>query len=109
MRNIWLVARQEFLTNIRKKSFLFAVFGMPILIGIIMVIAVGGQILALGQGLEVNTLGYVDAADVIVESVAVPDGWLPYTDIEAARVALDTGEIDAFFVLPAGYKLTGSV
>ncbi|MDQ7026476.1 MAG: ABC transporter permease [Anaerolineae bacterium] len=109
MRNIRLVARQEFLKNVRKKSFLFAVFGMPLIILGIMVIAIAAQVLAFGEGLEVNTLGFVDDADIIVESVAVPSQWISYSDKDTARAALDNGEIDAYFVITGGYRLTGTV
>ena len=109
MRNIWLVARQEFLNNVRKKSFLFAIFGMPLIIGGIMIIAIGAQLFALGRGLEVDTLGFVDDADIVVESFNLPSGWVAYADKEAARLALNNDEIDAYFVITGGYRMTGNV
>ena len=61
-----LVARQEFLTNIRKRSFLVAAFGVPLL-----TIALMGVIIFVTASAEGNldrflSIGVVDNADVIV-------------------------------------------
>lgn len=108
-RNIFLVARHEFLTNVRKKSFLFAVFGAPILIGVIYAIVLIAGVLAQEKGLLVNTLGYVDEAGILVPAVEAPTGWVQYPDQDSVQTALEAEEIDAFFLITEEYLRTGEV
>ena len=106
MRNIWLVAQHEFLTNIRKRSFLFAVFGVPILMAVIFAVVVFVQIAAEETGLVAESIGYVDQANVIS---ADSEGFLEFDDIDLAIAALDGDAIDTFFVTTPLYLQTGEV
>src|SRR5690606_25370080 len=106
MHNIWLVAQHEFMTNIRKRSFLFAVFGVPILMGVIFAIVFSVQIAAEESGIVAERIGYVEQSEVIsLES----DTFVSYATVGAATSALDDGEIDVFFVLTPLYISTGDV
>ncbi|GAB5490407.1 MAG: ABC transporter permease [Phototrophicaceae bacterium] len=106
MRNIWLVAQHEFLTNIRKRSFLFAVFGVPILMCAIFAVTIFVQIAAEETGLVADSIGYVDQANVIdLEN----EQFLMFEDIDLATLALDNEEIDTFFVITPLYLQTGDV
>lgn len=106
MRNIWLVAQHEFLTNIRKRSFLFAVFGVPILMAVIFAVVVFVQIAAEETGLVAESIGYVDQANVIS---ADSEGFVEFDDIDLATAALDGDAIDTFFVTTPLYLQTGEV
>lgn len=108
MRNIWLVAKHEFLTNIRKRAFLFAVFGIPALMGGIIGLVWWVSTAASEQGIDSGTIGFVDGAGILIEeSVSELDSRL-YPDMDAAQVALDTGEIAAYVVIPPLYMTTGN-
>ncbi len=106
MLNIWLVAQHEFLTNIRKRSFLFAVFGVPILMAVIFAVVVFVQIAAEETGLVAESIGYVDQANVIS---ADSEGFLEFDDIDLATAALDGDAIDTFFVTTPLYLQTGEI
>lgn len=109
MHNIWLVARHEFWTNVRKRSFLFAVFGIPALMGVIFAIVFLVADTAEERGVEIERMGYVDEAEVLSESVEPPEGFVLYDDAEAAQAALDADEIDAYILLPERYMARGTV
>jgi len=112
----------EFKRNLLRRGFLFTTFGLPLLgIAIFLVLqAFGGDTPTSQQELAeyefnietVEVAGYVDASGLFEE----PTGDNPLTGIliafdtsEAARVALDAGEIDAYYEIPADYEQTGEV
>lgn len=111
LNNISLVAQREFLVNVRKRSFLFAVFGMPILMGVLIAIVIIAQIAADDTGVDATdvTIGYVDLAEIVTDEVDSYENFIAYTDDEAARAALDADEVDVYFVLPQLYMATGTV
>lgn len=111
MLNIWLVAQHEFLANIRKRSFLFAIFGMPALMAVIFAIVFWVEDAAEGQGLIAEQIGYVNNADVEldVSLVEVDTEFLAFPDEESVRVALDTEAIDVYFIIPERYIDTGDI
>ena len=106
MRNIWLVAQQEFMTNIRKRSFLFAVFGVPVLMGVIFAIVFFVQIQAEEGGIVAENIGFVEQLEVIsLES----ETYTEFNNIDTATAALDAEEVDVFFVVTPLYFTTGEV
>jgi len=109
MHKAWLVAKHEFITNVSKRSFLFAAFGIPlvfvILIVIVSLIAIDAE-----ENLDrLGMIGYVDQAGVLAEPRDVPAGFSAFPDVEAAETALESGAIGAYFVVRADYLQTGSV
>ena len=120
MNKILLVLRHEFLTLIRRPSFLFGVFGVPLIGVLVFWIAslinrdsqaqsVLEQVVSGPQTVE--TEGYVDLSGLIqVIPDSVPAGTLvAYADEAAARQALQAGAISAFYIVPADYLTTGEV
>jgi ABC-2 type transport system permease protein len=112
MDKVWLVARREFLFNLRRPGFLFGVFGVPLLtIGIWAVIAL--IFTEAETNLEsVGQVGYVDQAGVLVDPLSLednPDLFIAYPDEERARAALDAEAIGAYFLLAENYLRTGNV
>src|SRR5215510_8783582 len=104
MNNIWLVAQHEFITNIRKKSFLFAVFGVPLMMAGIFAIVFLVSAAAEDSGIVADNIGYVDASNLIsVES----EQFTPFEDTAAAQAALDAGTTDVFFELQEDYLSSG--
>lgn len=106
MRNLWLMARHEYLRMVRQKRFLWTVLGFPLLLMVIMGI---GIFFAINEE-DVSEIGVVDQADVVDTAVPVPiEGEedpitiREYPDEAAAREAWQAGEIQVFYILPAGY------
>jgi ABC-2 type transport system permease protein len=115
MNKIGLVARREYFFNLRRRSFLFAVFGVPLFTFVIwavifLVISDSEQNLK-----DVGQVGYVDQAGIISDPVVPQDAselvipYIPYVSETAARQALDAKVIGAYFVLPENYLKTGTV
>jgi len=118
MHRIGLIARYEFLSNIRKRSFLVASIGMPIFTVIIFVII---ALVAVDSETNVDRfakVGVVDQSGVIA-NLAILDGtlaegerpieFIAFADANSARAALDASDIGAYFVLEADYYTTGRV
>jgi len=108
VHNIWLVAQHEFWKNIRKRSFLFAVFGIPLLMVGIFAIVFFVSESAEVSGTSIETIGVVDEAGILLESVPLPEGY-EIISPQAAESALESGDIDAYFVLTENYLRTGRV
>jgi ABC-2 type transport system permease protein len=108
MRKIWLVAQQEYVTNLKKKSFLFAALGTPLIIVVVFAISI---VLASNEGLDdYGQVGYVDfAGSMNLETVNDPDRFAPYVDVDAARAALEAEDIEAYFVIPEDYVDSGNI
>jgi ABC-2 type transport system permease protein len=106
MHNIWLVAQHEFSSNIRKKSFLFSVFGVPLLMaGIFAIVFLVAQA-AEDSGIVAERIGYVDLANLI--TVEAPN-YIPLEDAVEAQEALQAGTVDLYFVITPFYFSNGNV
>ncbi len=112
MKKIWLVARREYLFNLRRRSFLFAVFGVPLFTFVIWFI-VFALISSNDNDLaQVGKVGYVDQANILTNPVFptdTPDLYVAYADETSVRQALDAKTIGAYFVLPSDYMKSGAV
>jgi ABC-2 type transport system permease protein len=120
MKKILLVLRHEFLTMIRRPSFLIGMFGVP-LIGVAAFFIAGAinrnsqaqsvleEVVSGPQAEEIE--GYVDLSGIIQTIPgSVPQGMLEaYPDEAAARAALQMGEISAFYLVPEDYLVSGDV
>lgn len=120
MNKTLLVLRHEIITILSRPSFLFAMFGIP-LIGTA-VFLVAGQ-LNKGSPVQsvltqlvsspptVKTEGYVDQSGIIKEIPAtVPPGLLvSYPDESAASQALTNGKISGYYIIPPDYIQAGKI
>ena len=107
MHKLWLIAKHEYLKTVRKRSFLWGTLGIPlfmvVITGISIAVAIGGS--------DGRPVGYVDQAGVL-DAALLPElkegeemvELRAFADQEAARTALEAGQIQAFYVLPADYE-----
>ncbi len=106
MSKLWLVAKYEYRKMARKKSFLIATLGVPLLIiaatVVVVLIAIRSE--------DSRPLGYVDHAGVLQPGAFATLGddekrvtIRAYPDTAAARAALEAEEIQAYYVIPADY------
>ena len=122
MRRMFDVFRYELSRVIRRKGFLIATFGVP-LIGIVLVVGIrlAGTLPAfnttqmISQAIEqVNDIG-VTAAGLVDETGQFepnvqPGGVLQvFADRDAATEAMNAGDIEGFYVIPVDYMETGRV
>lgn len=106
MGNVWKVSVAEYARLAHKRSFLLSVIGMPIFIGVVVAIAIFS---AMPKG-DDRPIGYVDLAGVTQSTAAAsyaPDegapGVVAYPDEDAARSALESGQVQGAYVIPADY------
>ncbi len=105
MRKLRLVAQHEYLKQVKKKSFLLTVFGIPLLLIAVFTIV----IFVLIMDLDKRPLGYVDRAGVIIQPELPPPNDATIVDLRAypaeehAQAALAAQEIQAYYLLPADY------
>jgi len=106
MRKFWLVAKHEYLKTIRRRAFWLGTLGVPLLIIVVMAASIA---VAVGGGDE-RPLGYVDHVGILTAGVYPDVGegdefteMRAFPDEAAATAALESGEIQAFCVVPADY------
>jgi ABC-2 type transport system permease protein len=110
MPKLWLVARHEYAAAVKRRTFVLATLGMPAFLVLIM----SFSILVATSRMDRRPVGYVDQANVVSP---LPDlaGWresVPlraFPDETTARAALAARSIQAFYVVPAGYRQSGQV
>lgn len=120
MNKTLLVLKHEIITILSRPSFLFAMFGIPIIGAAVFMIA--GQ-LSKGNPAQnlltqlvsspqtVQTEGYVDQSGIIKEIPAsVQPGLLvAFPDEASASQALTEGNISAYYIIPADYIQSGKI
>jgi ABC-2 type transport system permease protein len=122
MKKTVLVMLNEINATLRRKAFLILGFGLPLLMGVVVLIVMavnqdasavpadaagtGGLDLA-----EQMSEGYVDVGGLIKMLPAdISSGQLTeYLDVAAAQAALEAEEIAAYYVIPVDYVGTGEV
>lgn len=110
MNRVWIVASYEFMSNIRKPSFLFALFGLPLIMGGIFAIVALVSVMAATSGeVREDAIGYVDSVSLTANVPSVPEGWQAFDTEEAARAAFDAGTIDGYFLLNQRFMRTGQL
>jgi ABC-2 type transport system permease protein len=103
VRKFRLIARREYLKNVRRRSFLLATFGVPLLI----LATMGLSIFASDtSGGDATTVGYVDHSGVLAAARENP-GFRAYSSIEAARADLEAGRLRGFYVISSDYRASG--
>ncbi|MCJ7703338.1 MAG: ABC transporter permease [Anaerolineales bacterium] len=106
MLKLWLVAKQEYLKRVAKKSFIIGTLLIPILLGVI----VGVTIFIIERDKNIQPFGIVDHSGLF-EPTSGPVQFKNDEDIEliafqaeeSARSALEAGEIQAYHVIPENY------
>ncbi len=122
MRKTLLVMWHEIWTTLRRKTFLILALGLPVGLAVVALVmmainrdaapapdALAGVIEA--RSAEQAAEGYVDEGDLIrALPPDIPAGWLSeYAGEAAALAALEAGEIEGYYVIPAGYLQSGEI
>ncbi len=111
MRKLLRIARHEYVKVAGKRSFIVSTIGFPLFFIAIMAFSIYMSI----GGSDGRALGVVDEAGVLVPQVAPTErasgeplvAVRRFADEAAAQAALRDGQIQGYYLLPAGY-LTGS-
>lgn len=97
-----IIAKHEYLTNIKRKEFLFVTFGIPLFI--IAILGISFILIGVGGHNEENKIGYVDRTGLFDSS-----NLTKYNDEELARKDLLDNKITNYFVIPENYTATGKI
>jgi ABC-2 type transport system permease protein len=118
MNKTLLVMFQEIRTTLRRKSFMFFSFGLPLLVGIIVLILIFARrnpdpVDEIEQPETEAQLsqGYLDEGDLIKEipEGIPPDLFVEYQDEQQARSDLEAGEITGYYLIPPDYAERGDL
>ncbi|MCU0485950.1 MAG: ABC transporter permease [Anaerolineales bacterium] len=118
MNNLWRAAVFEYQRNVFKKSFLITLLSIPLLIAFIV-----GMGLSFESGrTEKQPVGIVDQAglfagmavptrlqDIWADQYTQPVEFIFYQTEQAARFALESGDGQAYFILPENYRQTRQI
>jgi ABC-2 type transport system permease protein len=105
MRNLWLIAKREYLQVVARRGFILTTVAIPI--GLALVIVLGILIETTGQ--SSLPIGYVDQAGFLDPTRQAPGASIEvraFPDETAAQTALESQQIQAFFVFPPDYLQT---
>jgi len=112
MKKIWLILKHEYLRHVLRKRFLFGLLSFP-LIGILVI---GVIALEIAVQMDNTPIGYVNNPAIFTELHPLPDDGdsifssapvITFDTEEEAHSALDSGEIQAYFVLDPDYLNNG--
>ena len=103
------IAAHEYRRNVFKLSFLLTLLSVPLIVAL----NVGIGFYLESRGNDNAPIGYVDATGLFADPVPVPVSgsrepleFHPFPTQEEARAALESGQVQAFFVVPADYVQT---
>lgn len=113
MSKFWYVALNEYKRHVFRKGYILAIFSVPIVI----FISIGAGYLAQMLQNNPDPLGYVDFSGVLKNAQPVPEGAgtrypveiIEFYDEDAARIALDSGEIQAYYLIAEDYLESNAV
>ena len=112
MSKLWLVAVNEFKRNVFKKSFILALLSVPLIIGL----NVGLGVILESRNQNDAPVGYVDHAGVLIQAIPAPISgsekpieFIPFQTEEEARSALESNNIQAYYVLFPDYAETSRI
>lgn len=106
MRKLWLAAKHDYLTNVRQKGFLIALFSLPLFIGL----SVGLGYFMQSQNVSSDSIGYVDTSNLFdnalsLNSVSDREGVeiIAISSVGEADDLLKNGNLQAYFLIPKDY------
>jgi ABC-2 type transport system permease protein len=115
MRQVGLTARNEMRVYLSRKSFWITTFVLPaalvLVVVLVNVLSSGGAGQTGLPGIEpgAQAIGYVDEGGVLTHTpAALPAGLaLKYGSEQEAKAALEQGQIDRYYLVPADYVASG--
>lgn len=109
MRKLWLIARREYSYNLRRRSFLFTAFGVPIFTFVMWALIFGVADETVSGTGQLGDIGYVDEVGFLADAIDKPEEYIAFEDTESAQEALLAGDIGAYFVVVDDFMNAGEV
>ena len=110
MNKTILVMKHEFWRHFKRRGFLFAVLGLPV-----MMFVIAGGVILFFTGKADEPVGVIDQAGILLEPAAyaaIEEDSMPFvmfSEETAVHNALMQKEVQAYFILPADYLQSGRV
>jgi ABC-2 type transport system permease protein len=113
MSKVWLVALHEYKLHVFSRRFLLGLLSVPLIIAAM----IGLIFLVMTMDTNTKPIGYVDHSGLLANPVPPPPVVKPdrpiemraFNDESAARTALDSGQIQAYYVLSQDYRTSGNL
>ena len=113
MSKLWQVAVQEYRRHVFNRRFVFGMLSVPLVIFLL----VGLAFLIIAMENNTTPIGYVDHSGLLSDPLPAPKPAAPdrpvsmiaFANEADAQSALDAGRIQAYYVLPADYRTSGSL
>ena len=108
MTKTWQIIKYEYTRHVFRKRFLVSLLSLPVAVIALVLVS---YIIA-SFSVDTSPVGYIDNGDVINKRVIIEEkgdvfnpviSFIPLDDEEQARKALESGEIQAYYALPADY------
>jgi ABC-2 type transport system permease protein len=122
MKKTYLVMVQELRTTLGRKTFTIIGFGIPVLLGIVVLAIIvinrdkvqetaSSITAATAEISKTSPEGYVDEGKLIqFLPDGTPGGWLTeFPDESSAKSAMDSGEIEAYYLVSSDYEESGEL
>jgi len=115
MRKVWIIARHEYLVNVRRLGFLIMTALIPLLgaLGLLVMAFFSGQTAAFFEqqfSPERQVFGVVDRLGAFTPILpAYQDRYRLLADEAAGRAAVKSGEVTTLLIIPPDYLETGQV
>lgn len=111
MHKIWLIIKHEYTRHVLRKRFLIALLSVPAWLLFSFLIGIGGVLLTADKA-----AGVVDLSGIL-QGMTPPESSTPFDNVplidypsaEAAQAALDSDDIDVYFVVADDYRTSGAV
>ena len=108
MRKTLIVARHELLSNLMRRSFLVATFGVPVLaIGLMLLIT--SIVVQYAVDKDLGSIGFADESGLFANASTDGTSLVAYPTEADAQTAFETGELGAYFIIPADYLTSGQI
>jgi ABC-2 type transport system permease protein len=106
MRKLWLAVKHDYSKNIRQKSFLIAIFSLPLFLGLSFMLGYFMQ----SQTRNSETIGFVDRSGVFENPISLNEisdkervEIVSVLNTEEAERLLKNGSLQAYFLIPDNY------
>ena len=111
MNKVWIIARHEFVTAVKKVSYILLTFSLPVLVILGMLVYYGiTQWASEKPPTEKPSIGYIDNTGLFDEYTTTDKvNFVPYVAGDEAKQELFNGNISEYFIIPADYLDTGAV
>lgn len=108
MRKTLIVARHELLSNLMRRSFLVATFGVPVLaIGLMLLIT--SIVVQYAVDKDLGSIGFADESGLFANASTDGTSLVAYPTEADAQTAFEAGELGAYFIIPADYLTSGQI